>query len=120
MVDKSGPTHLREIVETALQAYEEHTGVTLAKDAQDSLAIQVQNCDSVDAITAMLQGQAKAFAEFCGRDGVLKSVENIALILSRVFVTASESLGDAIGLVRQNVLVARSMALTLFYSHSHL
>lgn len=101
--------HLREVVESALQAYEEHAGVTLAlvKDAKDSLAIQVQNCDSADAIIAMLQGQAKAFTEFCGRDGILKSLENIVLTLSRIFVTASESLGDAINLVRQNALAAR-------------
>jgi len=113
MADKSGPTHFRTIIESALQAYEEQAGTTLDKD---SVAIQVKNYDSVDAV---LQSQATAFAEFRGSDGVLKSMKNIISVLSRV--SACESRGDAISLVRQNApLAARPIAFTLFYSQSHL
>ena len=117
MADKSGPTHFRTIIESALQAYEEQAGTTLDKD---SLAIQVKNYDSVDAV---LQSQATAFAEFRGSDGVLKSMKNIISVLSRVSsrVSACESRGDAISLVRQNApLAARPIAFTLFYSQFHL
>jgi len=107
MADKSGLTHFRAIFEATLQVYEEQAGVTLAKDP---LALQVQNCDSVDDITAMLQGQANAFVEFQRSDRVLKSMKNIAFILSSVFVTACKSLSNTISLVRQNTLVARSVA----------
>lgn len=113
MADKSGPTHFRTIIESALQAYEEQAGTTLDKD---SLAIQVKNYDSVDAV---LQSQATAFAEFRGSDGVLKSMKNIISVLSRV--STCESRGDAISLVRQNApLAARPIAFTLFYSQFHL
>lgn len=114
MVDKSGPTPFCAIFESVLQTYEEQAGVILTKDP---LAIQVQNCDSVDAINAMRQGQVKALtdSDFQRSDGVLKSMKNITLSLSSVFVTACESLGDAISLatfVCQNSLVARPIALT--------
>jgi len=117
MADKSALTHFRAIFEATLQVYEEQAGITLAKDP---LVMQVQNCGSVDDITAMLQGQAKAFADFRSSDRVLKSMKNIAFILSSIFVTACKSLSNTISPVRQNTLVALHVALTLFYSHSHL
>lgn len=66
------------------------------------LAIQLENCSSVESIAALLQEQARTLGEFKGRDGLIESIEGIVSILSRLSATAV--LGDAMGLVRQKVL----------------
>ena len=94
MSDQPGPSHLQVLFEAALQDYEEQTGIVLAKHP---LAEQLQSCDSVESVTAVLREQAHAFSEFRGGDKVMKLLKNTVSILHKL--SASADLGQAIGLV---------------------
>ena len=116
MADHSPSTRFRSLFESALTEYEKKTGITLT---EHPLAIRLQSCHSIESTTAILQGQTQAFSKFRGRDRAIKSIKNTLSILTTLSDTAT--LGDSIGLVRHNVLVVYSTALTVFlYSHSHL
>ena len=97
MAQQSESARFQALFEPALQAYEEMTGVSLA---QHPLAIKVQSCDTVEAITGLLQDQAQSFSHFQGIDKIMKSIEMTVSALSKVSSTASLS-NDAFGLVRQ-------------------
>jgi hypothetical protein len=108
------PDHLRSslfrgLFESALQAYESKVVVTLA---EQPLAIQLQSCDSVESITAVLQGQVNAFTEFRGSDRAMKSIKDIVSILTRLSDTSS--LATDIDLVRHQMLMACFSTLTVF------
>jgi hypothetical protein len=94
---------LKVIFESALQDYESETGIALP---QHPLAEQLQNCHSVESITALLQGQAQALGEFKGSDKIMKSLKNIVSVMFSL--SASAALGDAVGLVRQKVAMGCS------------
>jgi hypothetical protein len=111
MADHSASTRFRSLFESALAEYEKKTGITLA---EHPLAIQLQSCHSIESTTALLQGQAQAFSKFRGRDRAIKSINNTLSILTTLSDTAI--LGDSIGLVRHNLLVVYSTALTVFFS----
>jgi hypothetical protein len=81
------------LFESALQAYENNTGITLA---EHPLAIKVQNCCSVEFVTTLLQDQIRASSSF---DRITKSIECILSTLSTL--SATTALDWAIGLVRQ-------------------
>ena len=100
MSDQSGSPHFRALFESALQDYEQKTKVSLA---QHSLAEKLQDIHSVETVIALLQSEVRAFGEFRGRDKVIKSIKNIVFILCRL--SAISTLGDALGLVRQEVLI---------------
>jgi hypothetical protein len=102
----------QELFDSALRAYEKETGIILANHR---LAIELQHCDTIEGITALLQNQAKGFRK--GAD-IAKSVETIVSILTPL--SSAASLPDAVCLVRQNVLVASFRSLTVSYSHSRL
>ena len=86
--------------EPALQAYEKKAGVSLA---QHPLAIKLQNCDSVEAVTGILQDQARAVGDFQGSDRIMKSIKTTVSILSKL--SSAPSLADAFGPVCQQELV---------------
>ncbi len=96
----------------ALRAYEKKAGVSLT---QHPLAIKLQSCDSVEAITGLLQCQAQAVKDLQGSD---KSLKTTVSILSKL--SSATCLADAFGLVRQKGLVACLTSLTFIYRHSHL
>ena len=110
MADQSGSNRFRELFDTALRAYENETGVTLASHR---LAIELQHCDTSEGITAFLQDQAKDFRK---SEKITKSVKTIVSILTPL--SSAASLPDTVGLVRQKVLVASFTSLTVSYSHS--
>lgn len=110
MADHSPSTRFRSLFESALAEYEKKTGITLT---EHPLATQLQSCHSIESTTAVLQGQAQAFSKFRGRDRAIKSIKNTLSILTTLSDTAT--LGDSIGLVRHNVLVVYSTALTVFF-----
>jgi len=89
----------------ALQAYEKKTGVSLA---QHPLAIELQSCDTVEAITALFQDQAQAFSDFQGSDKIMKSIKMTVSILSKIASV------NAFGLVRQKGLTACLACLTFY------
>ena len=98
MADQSGSAHFRAVFQSALLAYEKKAGVTLA---EHPLAVQLQSCDSVESITAVLQDQAQVIGEFRGIDQVMKSVRSTVAILTAL--STSASLGDSNGSVCQNL-----------------
>jgi len=111
----SESTRFRAHFESALQAYQKTTGITLA---EHQLAVRLQNCDSIDSITTLFKYEARSFSDLQGGDRIMKSIESTVSILYRL--SATPSLGDVIGLVCQNALMGRSTSLTGFLSHSHL
>ena len=106
----SGPSRFCVLFEPALQAYEKKSGITLA---EHPLAQQLRSCHSIESMTSVLLGEAKAYGEFGGSDRVNKSIKNTVSILSTLFATAS--LDEAIDLVRQKALVVCSTTLNVFF-----
>jgi hypothetical protein len=78
----------------ALSEYEKKTRKPLF---DHSLATQLQQCDSVDAIKAIFQGQVEAFQKF--RDGDQRLMEWINPVVD-VLSAFSDTIGAAAGIVR--------------------
>jgi hypothetical protein len=93
MSDQSGsdPSRLQALLEAALQDYERQTGIVLAKH---SLAEKLQNCHSVESLTAVFKEQTQDFSEFRRRDKVLKPLKTTLSVLDKLSAKA-----DAIGMV---------------------
>ena len=94
MRDEPGSSRFRELFESALRDYEKTTNLTLAKHP---LAEPLQNCHSVESITAFLQDKAREFGDFEGRNEMMKSIKSTVSILCALSTTAA--LGDAVYLV---------------------
>jgi len=114
MAHQSESTRFQALFEPALQAYEKKAGVSLA---QHPLAIKLQSCDTVEAITGLFQDQAQAFAHLQGSDKIMKSIRITVPILSKF--SSAASFADAFGLVRRNGFSCVT-SLTFVYRHSHL
>jgi len=118
MADQSQSTFFRDRFESVLQTYQQTTGIALA---EHPLAVELQSCHSVDSITAILKREARASNDLLEIDRVTKSIEGIISMLSTLFATASFGDSDAIGLVRNDALMALSFYISDgFYSHTHL
>jgi hypothetical protein len=115
MVDQSRFTRFRAVFDSALRAYKEKTGLTLA---EHSLAMQLQSCTSVESITTLIQDQIRASSDFGGTDRIMDSIGSTISILSTVSATAA--FDWAINMVRKEVLTTRVTSLILVCSHSHL
>jgi hypothetical protein len=109
MSEQSGSYCFRALFESALQSYEKTTGITLA---ELPLAVQLQSCHTIESITAVLECQVLTFGDFRGSDRVMKSIKSTLSILTRLSTAAS--LGNAVGLVRRNILMAFSTPLMAF------
>jgi hypothetical protein len=83
MADQPGSARFQTLLESAVRVYEKKAGVTLA-DSEDSLAMQIQCCHSVDGIATLLQGQAQAIDDFRQRDRIFKSIKTTVSILSPI------------------------------------
>jgi hypothetical protein len=114
MGDQSTSAHFQTLFDSALQAYEKNTGVSLA---DHPLAAQLQDCHSVESITTLLQHQAKNVADFRGKTRVMKLIESTVSTLSTL--SANTALGGSISLVRQNTLMGYFTSLTTFSRRSH-
>lgn len=89
-------SRLQLIFETALQRYERQTGMKLI---DHPLARQLEDCNSVESITAVLQ-QAYPCRQFRGDSGkAMKSLTSAVHVLHAL--STSTTLGEGIGLVRQ-------------------
>jgi len=106
MTEQSRSTLFQERFEAALQAYQKVTGVTLT---EHPLAVQ-----SVGSITTILKHEAQASSDFLGTDEIIKSIEHTLPVLSTLSSTIS--IGEAMGLVRQNKLMGCCTFLTVFFS----
>ena len=100
-MSQSTSSTFQDLFNAALQDYENQTGTRLLGHP---FARQLQECDSIDSITTLLQEQAINFREFRGDDGkLMKSVKcsvDVLYVLSN-----STVLGEGIGLVRLKVII---------------
>jgi hypothetical protein len=95
-MDDSPSTRLQVIVDAALEGYERQTGMKLI---DHPLARQLEKCDSIQSITALLEGQAQAFSQFRGDDGkVMKPLKCAVQVLHGL--STSTALSEGISLVR--------------------
>jgi hypothetical protein len=81
MTDQSGSSHLRVLFEAALEDYKQQTGIELAKHP---LAERLQDCNSVESVTAILREQAQDFKEFRDKDKLLKPLKKVLTVLHRL------------------------------------
>ena len=95
MTDRLESSHLQVLFEAALQDYQNQTGIALATHP---LAEQLQNCHSVESVTAVLREQTQAFSEFQEKDKVLKPLKKALSVLHKLSAAANS--GMDIGLVR--------------------
>ena len=101
MGDQSQSSRFRALFDAALQDYQIQTGTALANHP---LAEKLQHCDSIESITTVLEGQARAFSEFRGGDGrVMKSLKTVVSVLYTLSV--GTDLGEAIGLVCSKISI---------------
>jgi hypothetical protein len=94
MSDQPGSSHLRVLFEAALEDYKQQTGIELAKHP---LADRLEDCNSVESVTAILREQAQNSKEFREKDKVLKPLKNILTVLHRLSSTGD--FAQDIGLV---------------------
>jgi hypothetical protein len=97
MIDQSGPSHFQALFEAAFRDYEMQTGKTLANHP---LAEKLQNCDSVESVTAVLREQTESSSEIRGKDRVLKPLKNVLSVLQELSSTSAVNFGQHLGLVR--------------------
>ena len=83
---QSSRLHWQTLFEAAIHDYQNQTGISLA---DHPLSEQLQNCDSVESITAVLCEQTQAFNEFRGKDKVLKPLKKAVLILYSLSAVAN-------------------------------
>ena len=108
MSDQSASSQLTVLFEAALQDYEKQTGITLAKHP---LAERLQECDSVESITAVLHEQTQAFHDFRGKEKIIKLLKNAVSILYKL--SACAKLGEVIDVVHLKALMGSSIYLIL-------
>jgi hypothetical protein len=104
MSNQSGPSLFQTLFESALLDYEKQTGIQLANHP---FAEQLQNSQSVEFVTALLQEQARAFSKFRESDKILKSLKSVVSALSGVSTIAT--LGQAISMVCHKPLCSTSL-----------
>jgi fungal STAND N-terminal Goodbye domain len=81
---------------SALQDYTTQTGTNLV---DHPFAKQLENCESVDSISSLLQENVRNFLEFRREDGkIIKSLNCVVHVLHTL--STSTVLGEGIGLVR--------------------
>ncbi len=94
MTDPAGSSHLRVLLEAALEDYKQQTGIELA---EHPLAERLQDCNSVESVTAALRGQAQDFKEFQEKDKVLKPLKKVLTVLHRL--SSAANFAPDVGLV---------------------
>ena len=94
-------SQFNQILEASLAKYQKKTGKNILSHP---LAVELQRCTSVDAILAILQGQAEAFEQFKGGDRRLMRGIRISV---DVLSALSDTLGEGVSLVLK-LLLTRS------------
>ena len=104
----SSSSHLKVLFDAALQDYERQTGIALA---EHPLAERLQECDSVESITAVLHEQTQTFNEFRGKEKVMKLLKNAVSVLYKL--SACTKLTEVIGVVHLKAFMGSPVRLTL-------
>ena len=86
MADQPESSHLQVLFEVALQDYQKKTNVVLA---EHPLAKKLENCASVESVTAVIREQTQAFSKFWENDKVLKSLKSVLSVLHTLSATAN-------------------------------
>ena len=86
-------SHLKSILDAALSEYKSKTGNDLKNN---SLAKEIQGCESTEAVLDLIQREARAFDKF--RDGGKRLMKWIGPSVN-VLYTISTTLGQGIGMV---------------------
>jgi hypothetical protein len=95
MSQSSSSSTFQALFNAALQDYKDKTETSLI---DHPIAKQLESCDSVSSITAILQEQAKSFREFRENDGkLMKALNSSVDVLCAPSI--SSALNEAIGLV---------------------
>jgi hypothetical protein len=94
MSAQSGSSHLPVLFEAALENYKQQTGIELAKHP---LTERLEDCYSVESVTAILREQAKDFKEFRDKDKVLKPLKKILTVLH--MLPSAAGFAQRVGLV---------------------
>ena len=110
MGDQLRYARFQALFDSALQAYEKKTGITLAKHP---LSVQLESCHTVDEIAALLQSQAKAFSDFNTSGRITKVIKTTVSILTPISNVAA--FADAVGVVRRKALMACFSYLTFSF-----
>jgi hypothetical protein len=88
-------SNFRILFDAALQDYKDKTGNTLI---DHPIAKQLETCESVNSITAILHEYARGFREFRGNDGrLMKALNSSVDVLCSPSI--SSALNETIGLV---------------------
>jgi hypothetical protein len=109
--DQPRSAHFHALFDSALQAYEKKTDVTLA---EHPLALRIQSCRSVDDISTLLQSQAEVVGDLEASDRIMKAIKKTLSIIVPLSQAAAASLPAASGLVSQKPLMPSFAYLTLF------
>ena len=95
MSQPSSSSNIQILFDAALRDYKDKTGNSLI---DHPIAKQLETCESVDSITAVLQEQARRFREFRESDGrLMKALNSSVDVLCAPSI--SSALNEAIGLV---------------------
>ena len=107
------PSDLNSILDAALSEYKKTTGAGLL---EHPLAKEVKKCDSIRAISAILQDQAREFQQFKdGNQRIMKWIDPMVDALS----TFSETLGGAASIVRPEIPVRSHLRYILMLRCRH-
>ena len=90
----SGSSHLCALFEAALEDYKQQTGIELA---EHPLANHLQDCNSVESVTAILREQAQGFNAFRDEDKVLKPLKKVLTVLH--MLPSAAGFAQRVGLV---------------------
>ena len=112
MSDQSGSSRLGVLFEAALEDYKQQTGVELA---EHPLAERLQDCNSVESVTAILREQAQDLKEFREKDKVLRPLKKVLTVLHRL-LSVVDFAQDA-GFVCPWVTTGCSTSLTLILQY---
>jgi hypothetical protein len=94
--DQSGSSRLRMLFEAALEYYRQQTGIKLAKHP---LAERLQDCNTVESVTAVLREQVQDFKQFREKDKVLKPLKKVLTVLHSLSSAANFARDHDVGLV---------------------
>ena len=76
--------------------------MTMKADGQgvgaSSTRLELENCDTVESVTAILREQTESFSGIRGKDKVLKPLKNVLSVLHKLSFTVN--FGQDLGLVR--------------------
>jgi hypothetical protein len=97
MAPISEPSMFQSLFQSALEEYEKQTETHLLGHP---LAVQLDDCNTVESITELLHGQARTFLQFRNDNKLMTVLKHTVQALHILFGTPT--LGGAVGLVCRN------------------